>query len=100
MPMVDSEPPDFSKPHAPCVHDMVRMKRLENPKPSPDGKWVVFVRKVWDPEADKSTANLWLVSIDGTTIRRLTSVNHLLLLLFSTLFSLDFFPPALSSVTT
>jgi len=76
IPMVDSELPDLSKPHAFSVHDMVRMERLEDPKPSPDGKWVAFARKVWDPEADKSTANLWLVSIDGKTMRRLTSINH------------------------
>ncbi len=55
---------------------MVRIERLEDPRPSPDGKWIVFTKKTWDDEANKTTTNLWLVSIDGKTIRQLTSAQY------------------------
>jgi len=69
--------PDLTQPHPFSVHDMVRMERLGDPKSSPDGKWVVFTRQTWDPEADKTTTNLWLVSIDGAVLRQLTSARHM-----------------------
>lgn len=72
----DSIVPDLSKPHPFCVHDMVRMERLGDPVPSPDGHWVVFTRRAWDPEANKTTTNLWLVSKDGKIMRSLTSAKH------------------------
>ena len=52
------------------------MERLEDPKPSPDGLWVVFTRRTWNEEANKTTINLWLVSIDGKIVRQLTSAPH------------------------
>lgn len=52
------------------------MERLENPTPSPDGRWIVFTCKTWDKEANKTTTNLSLVSIDGRTTRQLTSAKH------------------------
>jgi dipeptidyl aminopeptidase/acylaminoacyl peptidase len=63
-------------PHAFSVQDMVAMERLSEPTVSPDGKWVVYVRKSWDAKANKSTANLWLVSTDGTVSRSLTSAQY------------------------
>ncbi len=72
----DSIVPDLSKPHPFCVHDMVRMERLGDPVASPDGHWVVFTRRAWDPEANKTTTNLWLVSNDGKIMRSLTSAKH------------------------
>jgi dipeptidyl aminopeptidase/acylaminoacyl peptidase len=67
---------DLTVLHPFCVHDMVRMERLEDPRPSPDGHWVAFSRKTWDPQANKTTTNLWLVSIDGKTMRQLTSAKY------------------------
>jgi len=52
---------------------MVRMQRVGDPRPSPDGQWAVFTVRSWDPEANKSTTNLWLVSLDGEKLRQLTS---------------------------
>jgi dipeptidyl aminopeptidase/acylaminoacyl peptidase len=49
------------------------MERLGDPKPSPNGELAVFTRMGWDPETNKKTTNLWLVSIDGKRIRQLTS---------------------------
>ena len=59
--------------HPFSVHDMVAMERLGDPQPSPDGKWVVFTRRTWDEKANKVSTNLWIVSIDGQTLRQLTA---------------------------
>ena len=72
----ESKLPDLSKPHPFSVHDMVRMDRLGDLKPSPDGKWAVCTRQAWDPETNKKTTNLWLVSIDGKMLRQLTSAKQ------------------------
>jgi len=72
----DSTLVDLSKPHPFSVHDMVRMERLGDPKPSPDGRWAVFTRRAWDHEANKVSTSLWLVSIDGKRMRQLTTVKH------------------------
>ena len=49
------------------------MERLSDPQPSPDGKWIVFTRRTWDEKANKVYNNLWLASMDGKTLRQLTS---------------------------
>jgi len=61
------------KPHPFSVRDMVMMDRLGSPQPSPDGTWIVFTRRTYDWDADETSTNLWLVSIDGTQMRRLTT---------------------------
>src|SRR5262245_6925388 len=71
-----SAPPDLTKPHPFGVHDMVRMQRVGEPVPSPDGQSVVFTVREWNPEANKATTNLWLVKIDGSKLRQLTSAKH------------------------
>ncbi len=65
--------PSLSQPHSFGVHDMLRMERLGDPTPSPDGQGVVFTVRSWDPESNKTTTNLWLVSVDGSNLRQLTS---------------------------
>jgi dipeptidyl aminopeptidase/acylaminoacyl peptidase len=67
---------DLTVLHPFSVHDMVHMERLEDPTPSPDGHWVAFSRKTWDPRANKTTTNLWLISIEGKTMRQLTSAKY------------------------
>ena len=52
--------------------DLVRMERISGPQASPDGKWVVFVKRHTDMEADRGRTDLWLVGIDGTGLRQLT----------------------------
>jgi dipeptidyl aminopeptidase/acylaminoacyl peptidase len=68
-----SAPPDLSQQHPFGVHDMVRMQRVGEPVPSPDGTSLVFTVRTWDPDANKTTTNLWLVSTDGSNLRQLTS---------------------------
>jgi dipeptidyl aminopeptidase/acylaminoacyl peptidase len=55
------------------VHDMLAMDRLSDPQVSPDGKWIVFVLRKTDLEANKGRTDLWLVGADGAALRRLTS---------------------------
>src|SRR5438132_317841 len=73
---VPTSPPDLSRPHAFGVHDMVRMQRVGEPVPSPDGRSVVFTVRAWDAEANKATTNLWLVSVDGSSLLQLTTAKH------------------------
>ena len=53
--------------------DLWALKRLGAPALSPDGRTVVFTVQEWSVEQNKSTANLWLVSTDGGSPRRLTT---------------------------
>jgi len=72
-PLTPSATPDLSRPHPFGVHDMVRMQRVGEPNPSPDGKWIVFTIRTWDAETNKATTNLWLMANDGSNLRQLTS---------------------------
>jgi dipeptidyl aminopeptidase/acylaminoacyl peptidase len=59
--------------HPFSVHDMLAMERISDPQVSPDNKWIVFVRRQVDLEANRMRADLWLLGTDGTDLRRLTS---------------------------
>ncbi|MHC4759426.1 MAG: S9 family peptidase, partial [Planctomycetota bacterium] len=62
-----------SQTHPFSIHDMLAMERISDPQVSPDNRQIVFVLRKTDLEQNKSTADLWLVNIDGTSLRRLTS---------------------------
>ncbi len=59
--------------HPFSVHDMLAMDRLSDPQVSPDGKRIVFVLRKTDLEANKGRTDLWLVGVDDTGFRHLTS---------------------------
>ncbi len=59
--------------HPFSVHDMLAMKRLSDPQASPDGKYVVFILRETDLEANKGRTDLWLIYTIGTNLRQLTS---------------------------
>lgn len=59
--------------HPFSVHDMLAMERISDPQVSPDGEWIVFDKKVIDLEENKGRSDLWLVRVEGTGLRRLTS---------------------------
>jgi dipeptidyl aminopeptidase/acylaminoacyl peptidase len=59
--------------HPFSVRDMVAMDRISDPQVSPNGKQVVFVVRQTDLEANRGRTDLWLVSTEGTGLRRLTS---------------------------
>lgn len=59
--------------HPFSVRDMLAMDRIADPQVSPDGKWVAFVVRETDLEANRGRTDLWLVSTAGAHLRRLTS---------------------------
>ncbi len=63
----------LAAPHAFTVHDLLAMQRISDPQVSPDGKRVVFVLRTTDLEDNKGRTDLWLVNIDGSGLRQLTT---------------------------
>lgn len=61
------------EPHNFSVHDMWAMDRIGDPQVSPDGQWICFTLRTTDMAANKGLTDLWLVRIDGTGMKRLTS---------------------------
>ena len=59
--------------HPFSVQDMLAMDRISDPQVSPDGRWIVFVLRKTDLEANLGRTDLWLAGTDGTGLRRLTS---------------------------
>jgi len=57
--------------------DMMKLKRVGAPVPSPDGKWVVFDAVDVDLEANTKVSHLWIVPAAGGEARRLNQTpNH------------------------
>ena len=50
--------------------DLMAMKRLGEPVPSPDGKWVAFEQTDVDLAANTKTPHLWIVPADGSADAR------------------------------
>jgi dipeptidyl aminopeptidase/acylaminoacyl peptidase len=55
------------------VEDMLAMQRVSDPQVSPDGKWVAFSVRDTDYDANKGRYDVWLASIDGSSVTRLTT---------------------------
>jgi dipeptidyl aminopeptidase/acylaminoacyl peptidase len=71
QPVASTQPETASHPFT--VHDMLAMKQISDPQVSPDGALVVFSVGSTDLEADKTPTDLWLVAIDGSWLRQLTT---------------------------
>jgi len=57
--------------------DMMKLKRVGAPVPSPDGKWIVFDAVDVDLEANTKVSHLWIVPAAGGEARRLNlTPNH------------------------
>ena len=54
------------------AQDLVRMDRLSDPRPSPDGRSIAFVRRQTDIEADKGRTHIWVIDRTGDHLRKLT----------------------------
>lgn len=61
------------KKHPLTVDDVWSAKRVGAPAISPDGKWVAVEVSTFSMEENDSTSDLWLLSTDGKTQRRLTA---------------------------
>ncbi|MCP5106396.1 MAG: S9 family peptidase [bacterium] len=60
------------EPHPFNARDLVTMNRVSGHTVSPDGKWITFVIRKTDMEADKGRTDLWLVGVDGKGLKQLT----------------------------
>jgi len=53
--------------------DFIKIKRVTDPQPSPDGRWTAFVVTVMDKEANRGNSDIWIVPTAGGEPRRLTA---------------------------
>jgi acylaminoacyl-peptidase len=75
-----------SSPSAPAVDDaepghlgildVFNLQYASDPQISPDGRRVIYVRHFNDIMTDKRYSNLWIINIDGTDHRSLTTGNY------------------------
>src|SRR5437764_11978756 len=66
-----------SAKHPFTFEDMMKLKRVGAPVPSPDGKWVVFDCEDVDLAANTRISHLWIVPASGGESRRLSPTpNH------------------------
>ncbi len=55
--------------HPFTFEDMMALKRVGEPVPSPDGKWVLFSAVDVDLAANKKTPHIWIVPLDSFTAK-------------------------------
>ncbi|MGA2585936.1 MAG: S9 family peptidase [Candidatus Aminicenantales bacterium] len=53
--------------------DFIKIKRVTDPQPSPDGQWIAYVITVMDKEANRGNSDIWLVPAGGGESRLLTA---------------------------
>lgn len=67
----------LAQKHPFTFEDMMKLKRVDEPVPSPDGKWVVFSATDVDLEANTKISHLWIVPASGGESKRLSETpNH------------------------
>ena len=70
-------PPPTAGKHPFTFEDMMALKRVGAPVPSPDGKWVVFDCVDVDLEKNTKISHLWIVPASGGESKRLNETpNH------------------------
>src|SRR5438105_9341497 len=63
--------------HPFTFEDMMKLKRVDEPSPSPEEKWVVFSATDVDLEANTKISHLWIVPASGGESKRLSETpNH------------------------
>jgi dipeptidyl aminopeptidase/acylaminoacyl peptidase len=55
------------------IDDLFRAKRVADPQVSPDGKWIACTVSVVNREENSVNSDVWLLSVDGSTNRQLTT---------------------------
>jgi dipeptidyl aminopeptidase/acylaminoacyl peptidase len=71
--MSHAAPRGGSSSHPFNVHDLVMMKRIGDPQASPDARRIAFTVRETDLEKNKGRNDIWLVDVDGSNLRRLTT---------------------------
>ena len=54
------------------VEDMIAVRKVSDPRLSPDGQWVAYVVRTADPVKDKHNSHVWMSSWDGRQSLQLT----------------------------
>jgi dipeptidyl aminopeptidase/acylaminoacyl peptidase len=62
--------------HPITFDDMIKMRRVAEPKISPDGKWVAYTLATPDMDANRNASNIWMVSTAGGAPQQLTQSGH------------------------
>jgi len=71
VPSVISTPVEAQAKHPFTFEDMMKLKRVGEPVPSPDGKWVAFSVVDVSLEANTKTPHVWIVPIAGGSEREI-----------------------------
>jgi dipeptidyl aminopeptidase/acylaminoacyl peptidase len=56
-----------------AIDDWWQWESVADPRLSPDGTTIVFARTWFDPIADRSRTELWLMGSDGSRMRQLAT---------------------------
>ncbi len=56
--------------------DIFNLEYVSDPRISPDGKQIIYVRNFKDVMTDRNLSNLWVINSDGTNHRALTTGNQ------------------------
>lgn len=72
---------DAATPSPIVASDLLKIRQLEAPVLSPDGKWVAYVVRAIEPKPDKPDdwryrADLWLAATDGSSAPRPLTFTH------------------------
>src|SRR5215471_4497202 len=62
--------------HKLTVMDEFQLQLATDPQISPDGKKIIYVRRFADPLTDRRYSNLWIINVDGTDHRPITTGNR------------------------
>jgi dipeptidyl aminopeptidase/acylaminoacyl peptidase len=65
-------PAAHASPHPTTLDDLDHLLGVDDPRVSPDGKWVAYTVAKTDVAADKHISDLWMASWDGAQDIRLT----------------------------
>ncbi len=60
-------------PRSLTFEDLIKIRRLSDLQLSPRGDLLAFVVTEFDKAANKGNSDIWIVSVDGSGLRRLTS---------------------------
>src|SRR5574338_164825 len=71
-----AQTPSASTKHPFTFEDMMKLKRVGAPVPSPDGRWVVFDCVDVDLDANTRISHLWIVPANGGESRRLNPTSN------------------------
>src|ERR1700730_7851052 len=63
--LIFSLPASSQAQHPFTFEDMMKLKRVAEPEPSPDGKWVLFAAVDVDLAANKKTSHIWIVPLNS-----------------------------------